>query len=179
MAKKNTIKKTDKLLGEGKFLKLWDRQSWEFVERKNCTGVAIICALTPEGKVILVEQFRAPVGRNVIELPAGIVGDKNSRESMKIAAQRELFEETGWWPKKIEILLQGPAASGMSCEELTFCLASKLTKKGLGGGDETEDIITHEVAFKNLEGWLKKQEKAGKRIDPKIFAGIYFLTKNR
>jgi len=174
---KNKIKKTDKLLGEGKFLKLWDRKSWEFVQRKGCTGVAIIAAMTPDKKVILVEQFRVPVEANVIELPAGLIGDKNSRESMKKGAQRELFEETGWWPRKMEILMAGPAASGMSCEELTFCLASDLVKRGEGGGDESEDIITYEVPLSKVESWLKQQEKKGKRIDPKIFSGLYFLKK--
>lgn len=177
MKKKNKIKKTDKLLGEGKFLKLWDRHSWEFVQRKNCTGVAIIMALTPQKKVVLVEQFRVPVGKAVIELPAGIIGDKDAKESMLKGAQRELLEETGWWPKKIKIVWEGPAASGMSCEELTFCLASELVKKGPGGGDEMEDIVTHEVPLKGIEGWLKKQERKGKLVDPKIFSGLFFLTQ--
>ena len=177
MKKKSKIKKTDKLLGEGKFLKLWDRKSWEFVQRKGCTGVAIIAAMTPDKKVILVEQFRVPVEKYVIELPAGLIGDKDSGESMEKGAQRELFEETGWWPRKVKILMAGPAASGMSCEELTFCLASDLVKRGEGGGDESEDIITHEVPLSKVENWLKQQEKKGKRIDPKIFSGLYFLKK--
>ncbi len=171
------IKKTDKLLGEGKFLKLWNRESWEFVQRKGCTGVAIIVAMTKDRKVILVEQFRVPVGKLVIELPAGIVGDKNLHESITAGARRELFEETGWWAKKVEVLVKGPAASGMSCEELTFCLASDLTKKGVGGGDHMEDITTHEIHLDQVESWLKSQEKKGKRIDPKIFSGLYFLKK--
>lgn len=178
-AKKSSIKKTDVLLGEGKFLKLWNRGAWEFVQRKGSTGVVIIVAMTKEQKVILVEQYRMPVGKNVIELPAGLVGDVHARESFEVAAQRELFEETGWWPRKIKILVKGPAASGMSCEELTFCLASDLIKKGEGGGDETEDIVTHEIPIGKIEGWLKNQEKKGKRIDPKIFSGLYFLNKNR
>lgn len=177
MNKKSKIEQTDKLLGEGKFLKLWNRNTWEFVQRKGCNGVAIIAAMTDDEKVILVEQFRVPVGKYVIELPAGIIGDKDLKESMKKGAQRELFEETGWLARKIEILMTGPAASGMSCEELTFCLASKLVKMGHGGGDEEEDIVTHEVPLDQVEAWLKRQEKKGKRIDPKIFSGLYFLKK--
>lgn len=172
------IKAKDKLIGEGKFLRLWNRGSWEFVQRKSCTGVVIIAAMTKDNKVILVEQFRVPVGKKVIELPAGLVGDVNARESFQTAAQRELFEETGWWPRKVEILIQGPAASGMSCEELTFCLARDLIKKGDGGGDHTEDIITHEVPLAKIEAWLKQKQKKGYRIDPKIFTGIYFLNQS-
>ncbi len=179
MKKQSKIKKTDKLIGEGKFLKLWNRGSWEFVQRKGSTGVAIIVAMTSDQKVILVEQFRVPVGKYVIELPAGLIGDKNAKELMEKGAQRELFEETGWWAKKVKILMAGPAASGMSCEELTFCIATDLVKKGEGGGDEAEDIVTHEVPLEKIEGWLKAQEKKGKRIDPKIFSGLYFLTSRR
>jgi len=178
MKTKSKIKKTDKLLGEGNFLKLWDRDSWEFVSRKNCTGVAIIVAMTPQKKVVFVEQFRVPVAASVIELPAGIIGDKDITESMLKGAQRELFEETGWWPRKMKILISGPAASGMSCEELTFCLASDLVKRGEGGGDESEDIITHEVPLEKVESWLKQQQKKGKKVDPKIFSGLYFLSKS-
>lgn len=178
MKKKSKIKNTDKLLGEGKYLKLWNRESWEFVSRKNCTGVAIIVAMTPEKKVILVEQFRVPVAKNVIELPAGIIGDKDKGESILKGAQRELFEETGWWPRKMKVLVSGPAASGMSCEELTFCLASDLVKRGEGGGDEDEDITTHEVPLNQVEGWLKQQQKKGRLVDPKIFSGLYFLRKS-
>lgn len=179
MSMKNKIKKSDKLLGEGKFLRLWNRGSWEFVERRGSTGVVVIVAMTHERKVILVEQFRVPLGKNVIELPAGLVGDKNAKESFKKAAQRELFEETGYWPKKVQVLVQGPASSGLSCEELTFCLASDLIKKGAGGGDEDEDILTHEIPLGKLESWLKRKERTGCRIDPKIFSGIYFLQKSQ
>ena len=179
MKTKSKIKKTDKLLGEGKFLKLWNRDSWEFVQRKGCTGVAIIVAMTDDQKVILVEQFRVPVGKFVIELPAGLIGDKDTEESMEKGSQRELFEETGWLAKKVSVLMTGPAASGMSCEELTFCLASGLVKKGKGGGDESEDIVTHEVPLNQVESWLKKQQKKGKRIDPNIFSGLYFLTSRK
>lgn len=175
---KNKIKKSDKLLGEGKFLKLWNRKSWEFVQRKGSTGVAIIVAMTDDQKVVLVEQFRVPVGKRVIELPAGLVGDKDASESITLGARRELFEETGWLAKKVEVLVKGPAASGMSCEELTFCLASGLVKKGPGGGDEMENITTYEIPLNQVESWLKKQQKKGKRIDPKIFSGLYFLTQS-
>ena len=177
--KKNKIKKTDVLLGEGKFMRLWNRKTWEFVERKGSTGVVIIAAMTKDKKVILVEQFRVPIGKAVIELPAGLVGDINARESFETAAQRELFEETGYWARKIKVVIQGPASSGLSCEELTFCLAEDLVKKGDGGGDHTEDIIPHAVPLDKLESWLKRKEKQGCRIDPKIFAGIYFLNQSQ
>lgn len=170
-------KSKDKIIGEGKFLRVWLRGTWEFVQRKGSTGVVVIAAMTDKKEVVLVEQFRVPLGKRVIELPAGLVGDIDKSESFESAAQRELFEETGYWAKKTKVLMKGPASSGLSCEELTFCLASGLVKKGEGGGDHTEDIQTHIVPLKKIEGWLKKMEKKGRRIDPKIFSGLYFLSQ--
>jgi 8-oxo-dGTP pyrophosphatase MutT (NUDIX family) len=60
----------------------------------------VILAITPARDVILVEQFRVPLGRPCIELPAGLIGDDDSSadEDASLAALRELEEETGIAP---------------------------------------------------------------------------------
>ena len=65
-----------RVLAEGRHLRFVERNGWEFVERKNVTGVAILVALTDEGRVLIVEQWREPVGARVLELPAGLAGDE-------------------------------------------------------------------------------------------------------
>lgn len=65
-----------KVVAEGRFLRFLIKQGWEYVERPNCTGIVIIVAVTDEGKLLFTEQFRLPVGRPVIEFPAGLVGDE-------------------------------------------------------------------------------------------------------
>ena len=63
-------------LHAGKFLALVKEGHWEYVDRVNATGAAIIVAVTAEQKVLLVEQYRIPVHARTIELPAGIIGDE-------------------------------------------------------------------------------------------------------
>ena len=50
-----------------------------------------------------------------------------------------------------------------------------MIKKGPGGGDETESIIVHEVSLQEVDLWLYEMEKKGYLVDPKVYAGLYFL----
>jgi 8-oxo-dGTP pyrophosphatase MutT (NUDIX family) len=85
-------------LHTGRFLALVKEGQWEYADRVNATGAALIVAVTPENKVLLVEQYRIPVHARTVELPAGIIGDEpgNTHESNAAAARRELQEETGY-----------------------------------------------------------------------------------
>src|SRR5215831_1758390 len=60
----------------GKYLVLIREGHWEYAERVNAKGAAIIVAVTDEQKLLLVEQYRIPVHARTIELPAGIIGDE-------------------------------------------------------------------------------------------------------
>jgi ADP-ribose pyrophosphatase len=165
------------LLHTGKFLALIQEGHWEYVDRVNATGAAIILAVTDDQKVLLVEQYRIPVHARTIELPAGIVGDEagGSRESQAEAARRELLEETGYAAAKIEILTTGAASSGLTSEVVTLFKASGLRRAGKGGGVAHEDITVHEVPLAGVDTWLAAKAEAGVLIDPKIYAGLYFL----
>lgn len=169
-----------RVLYDGKWLQMVAVDTWEHVSRKNCTGIVIIVAKTKENKLILVEQYRPPLGKNVVEMPAGLVNDKPGKksESFETAAKRELFEEAGYDAKKFKFLARGPVSPGLTRECVDFYLASGLTRKNAGGGDETENIKVHEVPIINIEAWFKKMAKKGKMIDPKIYTGLYFLNKH-
>ena len=65
-------------------------RTWEAVERVGIGGIVVMVAITPAKTVLLEKQFRPPLGRNVIELPAGLV---DPGETMEEAARRELIEE--------------------------------------------------------------------------------------
>ncbi len=168
---------TEETLGEGRFLRLLRRDGWEWVERTGTKGVVVIMALTPEGKLVLVEQLRPPVGAKVIELPAGLVGDlpENSDEAFEEAAERELLEETGYAAGSIHLRTQGPVSAGMSSEVIHFVEARELRKVGPGGGDETETIEVLEVELDRVGAWLEDQICAGAMVDPKVFAALHFL----
>jgi ADP-ribose pyrophosphatase len=63
----------------------------------------------------------------------------------------------------------------MSTEMMHFVRARDLRKVGEGGGDETEDIIVHEVPRGEAGAWLRAMAQQGYSIDPKLFAGLWFL----
>ena len=159
----------------GKYLQVHKRGTWEYVTRPNATGIVVIVALHDDGRLIVIEQYRPAVKSNVIELPAGLVGDIDDTESLLTAAQRELEEETGYtaanWTQLYDVL----SSSGLTDEESTFFLATQLTKTSEGGGVEDEDITIHEVPLTELEPWLA-QKKDSCKIASKLFTGIYMAT---
>lgn len=166
-----------RLLHEGEFLRLLRRRHWEFVERTNSRAVAVLVAVTPAGELLLVEQYRLPVASDVIELPAGLVGDVGADEPLLEAANRELVEETGYRAGRIEILASGPATAGLSNEITSFCAAWELEQIGPGGGDETEDIRVHRVRLADVDEWLAERAE-GAAIDPKIYSGLWLLKQH-
>ncbi|HET7268695.1 MAG TPA: NUDIX hydrolase [Oleiagrimonas sp.] len=168
------------MLYEGQWLSLKSRGRWEFVERNNPGGAVIIIAVTPEDKILFVEQFRVPLLQRTIEMPAGLVGDlaDQADEDACLAAQRELEEETGYACDEVRFLHAGPSSAGMSTEMMAFVRARKLRKVGPGGGDASEDITVHEVPRKQAGTWLLTKAREGYSIDPKLFAGLWLLDND-
>ena len=162
----------------GRYLNLLERDGWEFASRSNASGVVVLVAVTSDEEIILVEQYRKPVEALVIELPAGLVGDHvEPDESILEAAARELEEETGYAATHLEVLMTCPSSAGMSDEMISFVLAKGLTRVGPGGGDDSEDIEVHIVPLKDVDAWLTRQQSAGKPMDPKIYAALYWLER--
>jgi ADP-ribose pyrophosphatase len=163
----------------GRYLSLLERDGWEFASRSNASGVVVIVAVTDGGELVLVEQYRLPVQARVLELPAGLVGDLEDRDETELeAAGRELIEETGYAAGQLEILMASPSSAGMSDEIITFVLATDLQRVGPGGGDASEDIEVLAVSLEQVDVWLEEQRAAGKPMDPKIFAALYWLRNS-
>jgi ADP-ribose pyrophosphatase len=164
-----------------KFLALVKEGHWEYVDRVNAAGAALIIAVTAEKKVLLVEQYRIPVHARTIELPAGIIGDEpaSSNESHAEAARRELLEETGYAAEKMEALTTGPACSGITSERVTLFHSTGLRRIGKGGGVAHEDIAVHEVSLTEIVPWLEAKAKTGVLIDPKVYAGLFFVVQRK
>ena len=167
-------------LYSSKFLALIKEGHWEYVNRVNATGAAIILAATADQKILLVEQYRIPVHARTIELPAGIIGDEpgSAGESDAEAARRELLEETGYAADHIEPVMTGAACSGVTSERVTLFRAWGLRRAGSGGGVDREDIVVHEVLLVEAVAWLAAKAQTGVLIDPKVYAGFFFLTQN-
>jgi ADP-ribose pyrophosphatase len=125
------------VMAAGKYLRLVKRGHWEYADRHTCTGAVAIVAVTDERRLILVEQFRIPLMKNVLELPAGLVGDVSGEEheDLATAARRELFEETGYEASELRWLVSGPSSAGLTSEVVDFFLATGLVRAHSGGGD--------------------------------------------
>jgi ADP-ribose pyrophosphatase len=164
------------VLAAGKFLRLVKRGRWEYADRHTCTGAVAIVALTDDRRLILVEQFRIPLMKNVIELPAGLVGDVpgDEHEDLAVAARRELLEETGYEAGEMRWLFAGPSSAGLTSELVDFFLAHRPTRVHDGGGDAHEDIVVHEVPLTDAADWLAARVAGGALVDPKVYAGLFF-----
>lgn len=162
-------------LFETRWLALHRIGHWDFVRRPQSDSCVGILAITPEQEIILVEQFRIPVQRRVIEIPAGIVGDEPEHlgESLAETARRELLEETGYRAATIEPLITTPTSAGMTSEFIHLFQAKDLTREHQGGGTEGEDIVVHHIPLTKLRDWLREQQAAGKVIDFKIHACLW------
>jgi ADP-ribose pyrophosphatase len=154
----------------GKYLEVHRDGTWEYVARAGGIGAAVILALTDAREVVLVEQFRRPLGRRCIELPAGLIGDEGADEPPAAAAARELYEETGFVAATLEDLGEFATSSGMSSETFHLFRATGLTRAGAGGGDHHEDIAVHVVALADVPGWLARKRGEGCAIDCRLVA---------
>ena len=165
------------ILHAGHQLSLVARGGWEFVTRKIQKPAVGIVAITDDDCVLLVEQYRPPVGQNVIELPAGLSGDVvgAENESLLESAQRELWEETGYKAARWMELVPGYSSPGLTDELIVLFLAEGLEKSGPGGGDQTEAITVHQVPMNDVMKWLADRSP---KVDLKLLAGL-FAAQNR
>ena len=168
------------VLWRGRFLRIMKSGRWEYADRVGSTGAVVIAGLTVEGKLVLIEQFRIPVNQRVIELPAGIAGDIPGQEGEELAtaARRELLEETGYEAAEMALLFAGPPSAGLASEVVTFFKATGLKKVAKGGGEGYEDITVHEIPLGETDAWLRRKSAEGLLVDPKVYTGLYFVTRD-
>lgn len=157
----------EEVMWEGRFIAAKRRGRWEYVGRTRDIGAAVILAVH-EGDVILVDQYRVPLGRRCIELPAGLIGDETAGENPLEAATRELEEETGYRAERLEDMGAFWSSPGMVSECFTLYRAHGLTKVGDGGGVEGEGIIVHRVPLDGFADWIAAKRAEGYAMDVKL-----------
>jgi len=164
------------ILASGRFMDFVRRGRWEYADRRGIKGVVGMFPVTAAGELVLVEQYRPPMDTCCIEVPAGLVGDgaADDDEPFEVAARRELIEETGYDAGCIIHLFDGVPSAGATSEVFRFFLCLDLKRIGDGGGDHAEDICVHVVPIAQVPAFLDAQYAAGKCIDAKIYAGLYF-----
>ena len=152
---------------EGRYLAVKRRGSWEYVARARGISAAVILAVDA-GEVILIEQYRVPLGGNCLELPAGLVGDEAKGEAAEAAAIRELEEETGYRAEKMTDLGRFFSSPGMASEGFTLLRAEGLERVGEGGGVEGEEILVHRVKLGKVPDFVARKREEGCAIDVKL-----------
>lgn len=135
-------------------------------------GVAII-AVTEEGKLILVEQYRKPMDKTTIELPAG---KREKGEEPIVTAHRELEEETGYTCEKLELVHSFYTSPGFADELLFLYEAIGLQKlEDSAPLDEDEFVELMEVTIEEAIEMMKD----GRIQDAKTIIGIQHLQTKR
>lgn len=159
----------EEIVWEGRYVVAKKRGRWEYVGRSRNIRAAVILA-AEDGHVLLVEQFRVPLGRNCLELPAGLIGDDDETpdEDSLAAAGRELEEETGYRAARLEDMGTFYSSPGMVSESFTLVRARGLTKVGDGGGTESENITVHRVALDRLPDFIAAKRNDGCGIDVRM-----------
>ena len=157
----------EEIVWAGEFVEARRRGRWEYAGRTRGLRAAVILAVDA-GEVILVEQYRVPLGKFCLELPAGLIGDDCAGEDAIASAVRELEEETGYRAAQWEDLGAFWASPGMLSESFTLVKATGLTRVGDGGGTEHEDIVVHRVPLERIEETIAEHRARGHAIDVKL-----------
>ena len=164
----------EQVMWEGRFITAKKRGRWEYVGRARGIRAAVIIALDDDADgtrhVILVSQYRVPLGRFCLEMPAGLIGDDagGEGEDAPTAAARELEEETGYRAARLDVLGEFYSSPGMVSECFTLLRARDLTRVGEGGGTEGENITVHRIAMRDLSRFVAEWRRAGHAVDVRI-----------
>jgi ADP-ribose pyrophosphatase len=161
----------EEIMWEGRFITAKRQGTWEYVGRSRGIHAAVIVAVDDAGDgphILLVDQYRVPLGKRCLELPAGLVGDDSEGEEPAIAAARELEEETGYHAQAMQNLGEFYSSPGMVSESFTLFRATGLTKTGPGGGVEGEGIIVHRVSLAILPAYVERLRADGYAMDVKL-----------
>ena len=151
----------------GRFITAKKKGKWEYVSRARGISAGVIVAID-DGHVILVEQYRVPLGKLCLELPAGLIGDETEGEAVESAAARELEEETGYRPSLMTDLGYYYSSPGMVTEGFHLLRAEGLEKVSEGGGVEGGDIVVHRVKLDELPAFVAEKRAAGVAIDVRM-----------
>ncbi len=140
----------------------------EIVEHSDC--VAII-AIDDEDNVLLVNQFRKPVEKELLEIPAGGI---EPGEELEECVRREMREETGFLPQKVERLGGFYSSPGYCTEYLHFFLATELVPSPLQAED-SESIRVVRVRLGEVLGLIT----SGSICDAKSIAALLVFLEHR
>jgi len=119
-------------------------------------GAVAVIAITEEGKLVVVEQYRKALEKAIVEIPAGKL---EKGEDPDLCARRELEEETGYGCKDMELISSFYTSPGFADEIVHVYLASGLYKiENAAGLDEDEFVNLMEITLEEAQGLIKDQK---------------------
>ena len=158
------------VMWRGKYIRAIKQGRWEYVSRTNDVRAVVVLAEF-EGKTILVDQYRVPLGKPCLELPAGLVGDEDPNATVEDTAIKELEEETGFTAERVERLGDFHSSPGMVSEGFTLVRAHGVARCDR----KTEDEITvHLVAQDEIRSFVEQKRSQGFAIDVKLLLFLNF-----
>lgn len=132
-------------------------------------GSVVVLPVFPDGRILLIRQYRYAAAQEMWEL---VAGHKEPDEDFETGAHRELEEEAGYTAKKMKKLLEFYPSPGFLSEKMVVFLAQGLTA-GKSNPEEDEKIDQKIVALAQAEDWIR----TGKIRDGKTVSGILFYSK--
>ncbi|HYT19186.1 MAG TPA: NUDIX hydrolase [Candidatus Polarisedimenticolia bacterium] len=132
-------------------------------------GSVVVLPVLPDGRILLIRQYRHATRQYLWELVAGRM---DPGETPKVAAARELIEETGHRAKRFRVFLDVFPTPGFLEERMFILLAEGLTA-GEADPEEDEKIISRAYTRKQLEEMIR----SGKLRDAKSIAGILYYFR--
>ena len=138
----------------------------EFIQHPGATAIIPIPDRT---RVILINQYRHALRKNIWEIPAGTLGPQ---ESVIACAKRELVEETGFSADQWYSLGEITPVPGYSDERIHMFLATSL-KSAERNLDEDEIINVHEIEFNEILEMIRR----GDIQDAKSIAGLFLASE--
>jgi ADP-ribose pyrophosphatase len=132
-------------------------------------GSVVVLPVLPDGRILLIQQYRHAAHQYLWELVAGRI---DAGESPREAAERELIEETGYRAKSLRVFLYMFPTPGFLEEKMYILLAEGLTA-GEAEPEDDEKIISRAYNRKKLEEMIR----TGKLRDAKSIAGILFYFR--
>jgi ADP-ribose pyrophosphatase len=131
-------------------------------------GSVVVLPVFPDGRILLIRQYRHVVGEYLWEL---VAGRRDGEESFEQGARRELAEETGYAAKQLTQILDIFPSPGFVAEHMVIFIAEGLTK-GKARPEDDEKITTRIVTLREAEDWIRR----GTVRDGKSVAGILFYA---
>jgi len=127
-------------------------------------GAVAVVAITENDEVLMVRQYRKAIERELLEIPAGKLEEGESRE---VCVERELMEETGYFPNELTYLTSFYTSPGFSNEILHLFIAKNLIKKSRDA-DFDEYLQAEKVPFEEAINKIR----TGEIVDSKTITGL-------